>query len=89
MFGRKRAPKSPPRQPIRTGVYTMPVVGAGIWNKHEEHYPRIEVAEWEMLGGLSRVSVLDISGVPGTYRNQVRDLVGKWVPTRSVVWRDA
>jgi hypothetical protein len=73
----------------RTGVYTMHVVGSGLLDRNVEYWPAVELAEWERLGSLSRVSVLDVSGAPRRKHAEIRDLVGKWVPTRAVVWRVA
>lgn len=91
MFGRSKTPTTPfvRPEPLRTGVYQTAFVGAGLLNKGQEFCARVEVAEWETLGHLSRVTILDISGVSRDQVRQVRELIGSWVPTASVIWRAA
>ena len=78
MWPFKRKPKP---QPLRTGVYHMPVTNSSGW----DGVAVVEVAEWEVVGHLSRITVISVSGTHWDYH--MRNLVPNYIDSDRIIWK--
>lgn len=69
---------------ITRGLVEGHGVGAGLLNRGEQIEYQMEVRELERAGTLSKIQILEVSGVDKNLAKQVKENFAKWIPTAQI-----
>ena len=72
----------------RIGIIHGGLEGCGLFNRGLKYSISAVVRELERVGNLSKIEVIDVSGIENCHKSDVKEIIGKYVESNRVKWQD-
>lgn len=78
--------KSPKRLQGRIGIIQLEAVRAGLFKEDEEILIQFRVEELEQVSGMSRVHILNVSGVDNSLKRMAAEQLPEYILSSNIRW---